>query len=95
MNCCDIPAGIAGLAGVTVIEVRVAAATVILKPLVAVCGDPAESVTCAVKLEVPIAVGVPEMTPVALVSDSPAGSEPLDIDQLYGGVPPLAARVAE
>ncbi len=82
VNCCVVPAGIAGLAGVTVIEARVAAATVMLNALVAVCAEPEESVTCAVKLETPIAVGVPEMTPVPLFSDSPAGSEPPDIDHV-------------
>jgi hypothetical protein len=46
-----------------------------------------------VKLDVPVAVGVPEITPVA-VRVSPAGSVPLAIDQEYGGVPPVAARVA-
>jgi hypothetical protein len=95
VNCCVIPAGIAGLAGVTVMDVRVAAATVMLKAFVAVCWEPEESVTCKVKSETPIAVGVPEMTPVPLFSDNPAGSEPLDIDQAYGGVPPLADRVVE
>jgi hypothetical protein len=95
VNCCVVPAGIAGLTGVTVIEASVAAATVMLKALVAVCGEPAESVTCKVKLETPIAVGVPEMTPVPLFSDIPAGSEPFDMDHVYGVVPPLAARLAE
>ena len=83
------------MAGVTIIEARVAADTVMLKALVAFCGEPAESDTCAVKLETPIAVGVPEMTPVPLFRDKPEGSEPLDIDHVYGGVPPLAARVVE
>ena len=31
---------------------------------------------------VPAVVGVPEITPEAAVSDSPAGSEPADIDQV-------------
>ena len=35
-----------------------------------------ESVTLTVKLEVPAAVGVPEIEPVAAVSVRPAGSEP-------------------
>jgi hypothetical protein len=48
-----------------------------------------------VKFETPVAVGVPEITPVPAVSASPAGSAPLAIDHVYGGVPPLAARVAE
>jgi len=37
----------------------------------------------AVKLDVPaVVVGVPTITPVAALSDSPAGSEPADIDQM-------------
>src|SRR5262249_26489393 len=54
----------------------------------------APAVTCTVKLEVPVAVGVPEIAPVPGVSVSPAGSVPLASDQVYGGVPPLAPRVA-
>jgi hypothetical protein len=48
-----------------------------------------------VKLKLPDAVGVPEITPVALLRESPAGIEPAVIDQEYGAFPPLAARVAE
>jgi hypothetical protein len=48
-----------------------------------------------VKLNVPIVVGVPEITPLLLLSVSPVGSEPLAIDHVYGEVPPLAASVAE
>jgi hypothetical protein len=51
------------------------------------------SVTCTVKLLVPVPVGVPEITPVLDASDSPAGSVPEVMDQLYGRVPPVAARV--
>ena len=40
------------------------------------------SATRTVKLDVPAVVGVPEITPVAALSDSPAGSEPADIDQV-------------
>ena len=40
-----------------------------------VAGEP-ESVTLTVKLEVPAAVGVPEIAPVAAVSIRPAGNEP-------------------
>ena len=64
-----------------------------LKAMVADCIF--ESVTWTVKLELPEAVGVPEITPVSLLSDRPVGSEPLTIDQVYGGVPPLTANVVE
>jgi hypothetical protein len=40
------------------------------------------SFTWTVKLEVPVVVGVPEITPVEVLSDSPAGSEPLVVDQV-------------
>ena len=39
-------------------------------------------------------VGVPAITPLAGVSDKPAGNEPALIDQVSGGVPPVAANVA-
>ncbi|HEX3844224.1 MAG TPA: hypothetical protein VHV80_07680, partial [Steroidobacteraceae bacterium] len=39
--------------------------------------------------------GFPVIAPVAALSDSPDGRDPLLSDHLYGDVPPLAARVAE
>jgi hypothetical protein len=51
-----------------------AVTTVTLNGLVAVWLE--VSVTLAVKLEVPAVVGVPEIAPVAGVSDSPAGKLP-------------------
>ena len=39
-------------------------------------------------------VGVPEMTPVPALRVSPAGNVPFVTDQLYGGVPPVAASVS-
>ena len=47
------------------------------------------------KVKLPPAVGVPEISPVAAWSLSPAGSDPTGIDQLYGPTPPAAASVAE
>ena len=52
----------------------------------------AESCTCAVKLKLPEAEGVPETAPVEL-SVIPAGSVPAVNDHAYGEVPPVAARV--
>jgi hypothetical protein len=49
-----------------------------------------ESTTCAVKLNVPAAVGVPVIAPVDVLSESPGGSEPLTIEYVYGGTPPEA-----
>ena len=51
--------------------------------------------TLTVKLEVPVAVRLPEITPEFAFSASPDGSAPLAIDHVYGGVPPLADSVAE
>lgn len=51
------------------------------------------SVTLTVKPDIPAAVGVPEIVlPERL---SPAGSDPLATDQVYGGVPPVAFSVCE
>jgi hypothetical protein len=53
------------------------------------------SVTWAVKLNVPAAVGVPLSTPLAGFSVSPGGGVPALTTQLRGSVPPEAARVSE
>jgi hypothetical protein len=59
------------------------------------CAWLSASVTVAVKLDVPLVVGVPEITPVLGVKLSPAGRLPEVIDQVYGAVPPLALRAVE
>jgi hypothetical protein len=41
-----------------------------------------ESVTWTVKLLVPVAVGVPEIAPVAELRDKPAGKVPEEMDQV-------------
>ena len=67
-----------------------------LKDWVAVCAvGVVESVTFAVKLNEPDAVGVPEIVPLETFSVSPFGSAPEPMLQLYGVVPPLAASVVE
>jgi hypothetical protein len=43
---------------------------------------------------VPACVGVPEITP-ELEMVSPEGKLPFVTDQLYGAVPPVAAKVVE
>ncbi len=45
------------------------------------------------KLLLPAPVGVPEITPVLDASVSPLGRTPEASDQVYGGVPPVAASV--
>ena len=44
------------------------------------------------KLNVPACVGVPVIAPVEVFSDKPGGSEPLMIENVYGGTPPVATR---
>jgi hypothetical protein len=53
------------------------------------------SATVAVKLVVPVVVGVPEIKPDDDEMLSPAGRLPAVIDQVYGEVPPLACREFE
>ncbi len=53
-----------------------------------------ESVTVTVKLEVPVEVGVPEITPDDVLINNPAGNEPAVMLKLYGVVPPVAATEA-
>ncbi len=48
--------------------------------------------TLPVKLEVPDALGVPLIRPLAFI-DSPGGSVPADTTQVYGVVPPVAVNV--
>jgi hypothetical protein len=45
-----------------------------------------------VKVNDPAVVGVPVMLPVDGSSDKPVGNEPLVIENVYGGAPPLATR---
>jgi hypothetical protein len=54
-----------------------------------------EFATVTTNADVAGAVGVPEMTPVALARVSPAGRPPPLIVQEYGIVPPDAASLVE
>jgi hypothetical protein len=69
-----------------------AAVTAMLSDFVTV--NALASVTFTVKVLEPVPVGVPEITPVVEASASPAGKVPEETDQLYGAVPPVAAKVA-
>src|SRR5262249_11298665 len=55
--------------------------------------QPIESVTCTVKLALPVVVGVPAMAPDESPSVSPAGSAPAVSVKTNGGVPALGASV--
>jgi hypothetical protein len=57
---------------------------------VTVTGVVAASVTETLKLNVPAAVGVPEIAPVVPLSTSPVGSAPLATAKLLVPDPPLA-----
>ena len=48
---------------------------------------PTELVALTLKLNVPVAVGVPEITPVDVSKTKPVGNLPLEIDQVIGVVP--------
>ncbi len=61
---------------------------------VTVTGVVAESVTETLKLNVPAAVGVPEIAPVELLNVNPVGSAPLAIAKLFVPEPPLAEMLA-
>jgi hypothetical protein len=65
-----------------------AAVTVMVNVWVAVAC--AESVAFRVTEKLPEAVGIPDMTPAELI-ERPLGRPAAD--QVYGGVPPVAARV--
>ena len=57
---------------------------------------PAAFVALIVTMDTPRSVGVPLITPVAGFKLRLGGSEPLETVQLlYGGVPPVAARLWE
>lgn len=72
-----------------------AALMVILRFAVAVCAvGVAESVAWTVKLEVPAAVGDPEITPAPL-NASPAGRVPEVTVHVYGAVPFDAVKVVD
>ena len=76
-----------------VVIASLVAVTLMERLTVCVCaGDPL-SATSTVKFAEPLEVGVPEITP-AEERARPAGKLPEEIDQLYAGVPPLAASVA-
>jgi hypothetical protein len=68
--------------------------TLILNGLAAVRWGLAASFTCAVKRYGAVVdaadVGVPLIAPVLGFNDNPGGKDPLEIDHVYGGVPPLA-----
>ena len=70
-----------GRDGVVIIGIS---ATTILRFIVAF---PTEFVALAVKLNVPVAVGMPVIAPVVAFRIRPVGSAPLLIDQVMGVVP--------
>lgn len=76
---------------------RAAPGAVIVMLLVAVKvnGTALASTTCTTKDELPAAVGVPEITPVAALKARPAGRDPPARLNVKGAVPPEAVSVVE
>jgi hypothetical protein len=64
------------------------------KAFVALAAGVSESVHFTVKLDVPVAVGVPLIVPLDEPRERPVGSLPEEIDHAYGVTPPVAATVA-
>jgi hypothetical protein len=58
-----------------------------------VCALDSESVTCTLNIDVPLELGVPEITP-AWLRLKPEGNSPLKSDHVYGGAPPAACKFA-
>ena len=92
-NCIEYASPTTGLS--TVAVVIVGPATLIVRFFVADAAGVAESVISTVNALAYTAVGVPEMDPVAPLSDSPGGSTPREIDHEYGIVAPDAVRATE
>lgn len=86
----DVPSEPAGRVAVVTVT---GAVTEMVSDRVAV--RPAESVTFAVNEVLPVAVGIPLITPVLPSRVSPAGSEPAEMLHVYGAVPDVAASVCE
>jgi len=63
-------------------NVQPAAAALTVSPNVAAALTELVSITLIVRLELPAAVGVPEMTPVEEFSVNPAGNTPVVTDQV-------------
>ena len=80
-----------GSVEVAMVSVPPVDAALIFSVRLSVAVAPAASFTCAVNVDVPAAVGVPEIMPVA-ERFKPAGSVPLVMLQVYGLVPPLACN---
>jgi hypothetical protein len=82
------------LGSVAVTMARGAGLTVMLICFVAVSAGLPESATWTVKVDVPVAVGVPEITPL-LLRLKPLGSVPEAKLHVRAPAPPLACRVTE
>ena len=76
-----------------VVMFSAAGAIVSVSACVAVCVGVCASPTSTVKLLLPGALGVPDITPPD-VNESPPGNAPATSVQLYGATPPLAASEA-
>jgi hypothetical protein len=67
--------------------------TLIERAACAISGGVEASETCPVKLNWPVAVGVPLIPPLVLDNDNPAGNAPDITLNVYGAVPPTTSKV--
>ena len=81
-------------AGIPAQDAVIAGGAMVMLQLLVVVPDafPRESTTWAVKLNVPAVVGVPVIAPEFASSVNPAGSDPVVIENVYGGAPPEAIK---
>ena len=84
--------GVGSVAGLTVMNGQ-PGTTGITMEYVRLPGQLLASVAVIVKVYWPDVVGVPEMTPVVVLSVRPGGSVPLVSAKVYGAVPPVAETV--
>jgi hypothetical protein len=68
---------------------------VIVLLAVTVKGTALVSVNCTMNGNVPVAVGVPEISPVAALNERPGGRVPLAITVFNGEVPPEDTIIVE
>jgi hypothetical protein len=92
-----VDARVAEYVAPTVVSASVAVLTVSAAYMVTDWDDVAvfdsESAIRTVNVDEPAVVGVPLIAPVLVSRDSPAGSDPLDTDQVNGAVPPALVRL--
>jgi hypothetical protein len=83
---------------VVVVVVGAAETLMVRLALTATCAGALLSSTCTVKVELPVVLGVPVMEPVEGFNEragEPGGSEPEEIEYVYGATPPDPEQESE